>query len=543
MGVRSQGLAIPIQRRTRHSGRRPRRYVSIAAGYGWRRSHGSTARLHCYLGNRGSSRNGGIGTAYASLADALRRAGHDVSILFLLGYHPTDGNMVDWIEYYRTRKDIRLIPLPIAPDPPIHAGWAPSISYHAYSWLKEHQGEFDIIHFPDCHGLAFHSLLAKRQGFAFGGCLFVIGTHGSVFWVKDHSMEYACDLVELEMDFMERSSVAMADVVVSPSQYLVRWMEQSGWEFPQRTYVVPNVLPQWVWSRDGEFNTARRPIREIVFFGRLGIGKGLKLFCDAVDDLCATDGRRDFEITFLGKETQIYGRSSISYLSDRSRKWPMPWRMVSNQYQRAAVEYLRGEGRLAVISSLNENSPNSVLECTGAAVPMLASNVGGIPEIIAPEDREKVCFAPRPDVLADRLREVLEKGAFAARPSTSFLDTERRWVGWHSGAKAVPSQMVAVKEARSNSQSTLPLLSVCFAHDVRESGSESTLASLKQQDYPNLEILIAECGGGRSLPAGRLDDEPNPAAKASAHTTENSRDRRGKKRRRAPGEGRISFLC
>ena len=132
----------------------------------------------------GSSRNGGIGTAYASLADALRRAGHDVSILFLLGYHPTDGNMVDWIEYYRTRKDIRLIPLPIAPDPPIHAGWAPSISYHAYSWLKEHQGEFDIIHFPDCHGLAFHSLLAKRQGFAFGGCLFVIGTHGSVFGRK-----------------------------------------------------------------------------------------------------------------------------------------------------------------------------------------------------------------------------------------------------------------------------------------------------------------------------------------------------------------------
>ncbi len=455
----------------------------------------------------GPSRNGGIGAAYASLADALKRAGHNVSILFLLGYHPTDGNMVDWIEYYRTRKEIRLIPLPIASDPPIHASWAPSISYHAYSWLREHQGEFDIIHFPDCHGLAFHSLLAKRQGLAFGDSLFVIGTHGPVFWVKDHSMEFVCSPGELEMDFMERSSVAMADVVVSPSQYLVRWMEQTGWEFPQRTYVVPNVLPQWVWSRVGEFNTARRPIREIVFFGRLGIGKGLKLFCDAIDDLCATDGRRDFEITFLGKETQIYGRSSLSYLSDRSKQWPMPWRVVSNQYQRAAVEYLRREGRLAVISSLNENSPNSVLECTGAAVPMLASAVGGIPEIIAPEDREKVCFAPRSDVLADRLREVLEKGAFAARPSTSFVDTERRWVAWHSGV-AIRARKAGVAEQRSASQSTLPLLSVCFAHDVRESGSESTLASLKQQDYPNLEILIAECGGGLSSLSGRLDGGP-----------------------------------
>jgi len=455
----------------------------------------------------GPSRNGGIGAAYASLADALKRAGHEVSILFLLGYHPTDGNMVDWTEYYRTKKDIRLIPLPIAHDPPIHAGWAPSVSYHTYSWLKEHQREFDIIHFPECHGLAYMSLLAKRQGLAFGDCLFVIGTHGPVAWVKDHSMEYVCDVGELEMDFMERSSVAMADVVLSPSQYLTRWMEQNGWKFPQRTYVVPNVLPQWVRSGVGEFNPARRRIREIVFFGRLGIGKGLKLFCNAIDDLCAGNGRLDFEIAFLGKETQIYGRSSVSYLCERAKKWPMPWRIVSNKYQREAVEYLRGEGRLAVISSLNENSPNAVLECTGGAVPMLASDVGGISELIALEDRENVCFEPRSEVLADRLREVLEKGALAARPSTSFLDVERRWAAWHSRV-AIKEQKAGVKEPRSSNQSTLPLLSVCFAYDVRENGSESTLASLKKQDYPHLEILVAECGGSLSSLQGRLNGGP-----------------------------------
>jgi GT2 family glycosyltransferase len=38
------------------------------------------------------------------------------------------------------------------------------------------------------------------------------------------------------------------------------------------------------------------------------------------------------------------------------------------------------------------------------------------------------------------------------------------------------------------------LVSVCFAYNIREKGAAATLASLKQQDYPHLEIILAECG-------------------------------------------------
>ena len=69
----------------------------------------------------------------------------------------------------------------------------------------------------------------------------------------------------------------------------------------------------------------------------------------------------------------------------------------------------------------------------GAGVPLLASNVGGIPEIIAPSDRNKVCFEPHPEILADRIRNALKEGAFSAHPSESFADTERKWVQWHGG--------------------------------------------------------------------------------------------------------------
>ena len=130
----------------------------------------------------------------------------------------------------------------------------------------------------------------------------------------------------------------------------------------------------------------------------------------------------------------------------------MPWRIHSNKYQGAAIDYLRGSGRLAVISSLADNYPNTVLECVGAGVPLLASKVGGIPEIIDPSDLENVCFEPQSDVLAERLRFALEQGAFSARPSASFADTARKWVDLHSSLphQSKNGQSVRQREQRIN---------------------------------------------------------------------------------------------
>ena len=452
----------------------------------------------------GPSRNAGIGSAYASLAGALKRAGHDVTILFLLGCHPTDGNIIDWIDHYE-HQGLKLIPLPMAHHPRIHAAWASSVSYHSYVWLKEHQNEFDIIHFPECQGLAFYSLLAKRQGLAFGNTMFVISTHGPTLWVKEGSQDYLRNLGELEIDFMERTSVSAADVVVSPSQYLLGWMQQNGWELPPETYVAPYVLPDGMLANRRSAPQQSTKVRELVFFGRLELRKGLKLFCDALDELCADSVQHDFEVSFLGKETLIYGCSSISYISDRSKQWPIPWRIVSNRFRNAAIDYLQQPGRLAVVASLSDNFPNTVLECTGASVPLLASNVGGIPEIIDPADREAVCFEPRPHVLAERLRAALQDGALPPHPSASFAETNDNWVRWHAGLKQANSEPTVRRTRQARKESIFPLLTVCFAYNTLDSDGAVTLASLKQQDYPHFEIIIAECVNHSVSASGRVE--------------------------------------
>ncbi len=458
----------------------------------------------------GPSRNAGIGSAYTSLAGSLKRAGHDVTILFLLGCHPTDGNIIDWVDFYRNEKGMQLVPLPMAHDPRIHASWASSVSYHTYTWLKAHQNDFDIIHFPECQGLGFYSLLARRQGLAFHNSTFVVGTHGPTLWVKEGSQDYLRNLGELEIDHMERTSVAAADVVVSPTQYLLGWMKQNGWEFPERTYVAPYVLPE-VASNGNRSDQRKDQIDEIVFFGRLEIRKGLKLFCDALEELSGSENPPFFRVSFLGKETQLYGRSSLGYICDRSKSWSFPWQIISNKHQAGAIEYLRQPGRLAVISSLADNFPNTVLECVGAGVPFLASNVGGIPEIIAATDREHVCFEPRPGVLADRLKAALDNGGSSARPSVSFADVERRWTRWHDGLRNAPrTEQPVRKGAPERTESSLPLVSVCFAYNVRDGLPDATLASLKLQDYASIEVIVAECGHNAAQPSNsHREDQDN----------------------------------
>src|SRR4029077_14858135 len=105
----------------------------------------------------------------------------------------------------------------------------------------------------------------------------------------------------------------------------------------------------------------------------------------------------------LGKPTEIDGRDSRRVIAERARRWAFEVRILPDRDHDQARDYLKGPGRLAVIPSLLENYPNTVLECLAHRVPFLASRVGGIPEQVAAADLERACFEPRAEVLAGRL--------------------------------------------------------------------------------------------------------------------------------------------
>jgi len=454
--------------------------------------HGRAARV-CLATNEviGPDRGGGVGTVFTTLAQALARAGHEATLLYIPGRRSEDRSLEHWIEHY-ARQGVRLLPLPEC-KLRFQVETPRARSHTTYLWLKAHENEFDVIHFADWCGAGYDTLLAKRLGLAFAHTQICIGTHGPRLWVREAGCEYLHDVNDLTVAFQEQQSVELADVVISPSQYMIGWIRKRGWQLPPRTFVQPNPLPRTTCPTAAGRHTLRANntglLAEFVFFGRLENRKGVPLLCDALDRL-AKRGIKGFSVTFLGREAVVEGQPAGEYLKDRSRNWPFAWRIIGNRNQPEAIEFLRGEGRLAVIPSLDEAFGMTVLECIGAGIPFLASRAGGIPEVIAEADHDQVLFAPAPRALADRLARALREGVQPARAAVDPEGNERTWVAWH--AHLPPASRAGKHAAPRPAAKSEPLVSVCIAVHDESRRLPQARSMLEAQSYSKFEVLLTD---------------------------------------------------
>ncbi|WP_439515819.1 glycosyltransferase family 4 protein [Oceanibaculum nanhaiense] len=373
----------------------------------------------------GPVRNGGIATALTGLAEALAEAGHRVTVLFvdLAGTMQQEDRQDRWADLY-DRRGIRLAFL----NPDAYRDRSPlALSFQIAGWLAGERA--DIVHFHDWMGLGHEAIRAMRMGQGFVDTLLVVGAHGPSAWAAEGNGLPD----DPEQERIERYAIEQADVLIAPSQYLLGWMQARGWRLPQRHYVQQNLLPR---SRDAKAPESRHglPVTELVFFGRLEPRKGVLLFCDALDQLAGNGlfARHDgLKITFLGKSTPIEGTEGRDYVTGRAAGWPVETGFVSDLDSTDALAYLAAPGRLAIMPSLIENSPCTVLECLLDGIPFLAADVGGVAELIAPEDRERLLFAPSVGALAAALTDRLENGAATGRPDIAQEAVRRVWTNWH----------------------------------------------------------------------------------------------------------------
>jgi GT2 family glycosyltransferase len=301
-------------------------------------------------------------------------------------------------------------------------------------------------------------------------------------------------------------------------------MQAEHWRLPDRAFVHPYVLsPEFRRPTEGATDAnggaagERREVRELVFFGRLDVLKGLDTFCAALDRLAASD-LRPSSVAFLGRESVIEGQPSRAYLEKRAAEWPFPCVVQTDLDTAQALAYLRGPGRLAVIASRIENSPNTVYECLGSRLPFIVSAVGGVPELLAEDDRQHVLFTPRPDELARLVLDVLERGAVIGRPAIDFDDAEQRWIGLHEAIVDGADERLNGNDrpvAVGEPAASLPLVSVCLTHYNRPRLLQQALSSLEAQDYPNFEVVLVD------------DASTDPAAQELLDTLTPDLERRG----------------
>jgi len=436
----------------------------------------------------GPIRNGGIGTAYTAMARTLAAAGHDITLLYTQGQHCENESFAHWKAYYQ-KEGLKFVARPSDPKLSIDAPQLATRSYETYLWLKSQS--FDMVHFPEWSGDAYYSLQAKHQGLAFQHTLFCVGTHSPNAWLKQANSEHYAHPLDLEVDFMERRCVALADIIVSPCQYMLHWMLENGFELPARSYVQQNILPASARGPGTKPSDSLQPVSELVFFGRLETRKGMELFCDALDRLAKEPAFEHLKIIFMGKPATINSCESRAYIEKRAAKWGWKWNIVSDLDQPGAMRYLKQPGRLAVIPSLMENSPYTVLECLNSHIPFLASRVGGIPELIANDDVARATFQPSAAELAGLLAQTLKAGIRPWKPAVEATANETAWKAWH---EAIRAECIAARPTPVPLPEEKPLVSVCLAHYNRPHFLKQSLASLEAQDYPNFEVIVVDDG-------------------------------------------------
>ena len=444
----------------------------------------------------GPIRNGGIGTACRSLAEELVRGGHRVTVAYTVGDYCEVDSADVWVDRLRAQ-GIEFVPLNKMAHVRRDNG-ARGQSYELYHWLKSR--EFDWIHFSDWRGIGFHSAQAKSLGCAFQSTLLSVTMHSPNRWHLAHNSQFIADFEGEEIDLMERETLRLVDLAISPSAYMFEWAVAEGWELPDRCEVLQNIPALPATLAGGRRRGIVRP-REIVFFGRLETRKGLKLFCDSIDLL---QGKLSSQlgITFLGKEGSVGLNSGSEYIRSRSKRWQQRVTIHSAWGQQEAVEYLRDGERLAVIASLIDNSPCTVSECLHLRIPFVASAVGGVPELMHADDRGSCLFAPDAPSLTQTLERALNQGIAVARPRYSPDELRAAWLELHEA-----SMRQLRKSLRPLSVvSSQPLVSICITHYNRPHYLAQALASTGVQHYPNIEVIVVDDGSTDEAAQAYLDD-------------------------------------
>jgi glycosyltransferase involved in cell wall biosynthesis len=431
---------------------------------------------------RGLQPVGGMGTATTFLALALARQGHAVE--FLLAWQSAESIDAYWASVY-ARAGIRI--RSAAPGEEAANSWHFSVMRNVELALRTDPPDVVVVH--DLDAPAYSALRLRQAAVALEDSLFVVFCHGTKQWISDTSGRVGAKDVTtlLSVSGLERASVELADVVVSPSAYLVEWMRQEGWRLPATTMVIPYL------TRSGATGEAPPPavrargdggVRRLTFFGRFEEKKGLPSFVRALNTL-EPDLLAGLEVEFLGKATATWSRDRIAELIERRTKRAL--RRVSFETeldQPEALARLREPGTLAVMPSRGDNSPNTVYECLEHGIAFIAGAEGGIPELIAAEDRSRVLFDPSVEGIERALRRMLAADA-DLRPARPAFDAAVSNERWADVTAMRPGPRAKTGDGRAG-------VDVVVVRTRRQDSPSACIGALERQRFGDFEVVVAE---------------------------------------------------
>lgn len=229
---------------------------------------------------------------------------------------------------------------------------------------------------------------------------------------------------------LEGDGIALARAVSAPSRSVLEAVREH-YDLPlESAEVIPNpVAPTDASNR---WNAKACDSDRILFVGRFDRHKGGDVMLDAMRHVrrARPTCRLVFAGVDAGVETESGRRLQLSeYLRRRGYGAPaeagVQW--VGIQRPESLIA-LRREAAVTVICSRYENFPMAVLEAMALGCPIVATDTGGIPEMIQPDRNGLLCRPGDAEDLARKILVLLDNPACAAElGARSAADAELRY--------------------------------------------------------------------------------------------------------------------
>ncbi len=193
---------------------------------------------------------------------------------------------------------------------------------------------------------------------------------------------------------LERLTLPRADGVVCLTHHTREAVEKLA----RRTWVLPNAVDTSFFDLQPAPPRDAPPI--VLCVGTIVRHKNVNAFIRALDPLAT---KRDFKVIFLGKaDTGAYCSEFFHLVKER------PWCEHVEFSSRERVKEFFKVATLLALPTLEDNCPMVVLEAMAAGLPVLASKVGGVPDLIQPEKTGLFCDPQRPESIREGVARLLE---------------------------------------------------------------------------------------------------------------------------------------